>query len=439
MTSVMQSATAPVDAVHISEQSTELGRATIAVRDEVRPAKLPKIVSDAVGTTVLGELTSNTSSRPTAEVVGADSENITSSQHNLNAWNDSVVTKAPTEADTMRALFESIDADESGLLDKGEIKTLVKQMGDRMSAAQLSAAMLRMDPERTGGVTFDAFAKWWKYKTQEYRRDVRKKVAEIFALVDEDHSGILDKQEVGLMSKKIAKTFKTLEFDPPFDLDRDFSDMDADGEGSITYDEFEKWFKERTGDDEPDVPVLPEYMVGKIHTLTANPNRPSSAEAGSKNSAARSGTELWGFLRPRLKTLVFLQKQWGSLHDIYGVQKGGTMFEEAPIPKKIRDPDSSFSGWWDLCQVIFLMYVAYAVPIRVGFSVDVETGSIWFLIGVVIDIYFIVDLFMNFRTAYWKENGMLEVDPRAITINYLKTWFAIDLLSWWAPGAVKRP
>ena len=96
------------------------------------------------------------------------------------------------------------------------------------------------------------------------------------------------------------------------------------------------------------------------------------------------------------------------------------MFEEAPIPKKIRDPDSSFSGWWDLMQVIFLLYVAYAVPIRVGFSVDVKTGSIWFLIGVVIDIYFIVDLFMNFRTAYWKENGMLEVDPRSITINYLK-------------------
>ena len=29
----------------------------------------------------------------------------------------------------------------------------------------------------------------------------------------------------------------------------------------------------------------------------------------------------------------------------------GSMFEETPVPKRIRDPDSAFSGYWDMTQV----------------------------------------------------------------------------------------
>ena len=86
---------------------------------------------------------------------------------------------------------------------------------------------------------------------------------------------------------------------------------------------------------------------------------------------------MWDFLKPRLRTLVILQKQWGSVHDVYGMQKG-SMFEDAPVPKKIRDPDSSFSVYWDLFQIFFLVYVAYAVPARVGFQIELENWKFWF-------------------------------------------------------------
>jgi hypothetical protein len=55
--------------------------------------------------------------------------------------------------------------------------------------------------------------------------------------VDEDSSGILDKGEVALLLPKIKKKFRGVEFDPPFDLDRDFELMDADGEGEIDFEE----------------------------------------------------------------------------------------------------------------------------------------------------------------------------------------------------------
>jgi calmodulin len=106
--------------------------------------------------------------------------------------------KAKAQLTNMRELFDKVDTDGGGSLDKKEIKQLVKSMGDRMSAMQLNTAMEKMDPERSGGVTFPAFAKWWKYKQQEYRRDLRKKVREVFMTVDEDGSGVLDKDEVAL-------------------------------------------------------------------------------------------------------------------------------------------------------------------------------------------------------------------------------------------------
>ena len=197
---------------------------------------------------------------------------------------------------------------------------------------------------------------------------MRKKVAKVFHMLDEDGSGVLDKGEVGLLQKKINKKFRKvessrgrwrhllapsllshgmclsnwsvsrltvsthdgqIEFDPPFDLDRDFAAMDEDGEGTgrccesaagITYIHSAKFTADktnsclmqslsmnsrigsrcvvldwahlqlqpfqwracsaaplqmRTGDDDPDVPVLPEYMVQKIDALvtaSANPH-----------------------------------------------------------------------------------------------------------------------------------------------------------------------
>ena len=35
----------------------------------------------------------------------------------------------------------------------------------------------------------------------------------------------------------------------------------------MSYDDFEEWWKTRTGDSEPNIPVLPEYMVWQLEQL----------------------------------------------------------------------------------------------------------------------------------------------------------------------------
>jgi CRP-like cAMP-binding protein len=140
----------------------------------------------------------------------------------------------------------------------------------------------------------------------------------------------------------------------------------------------------------------------------------------------RSAKQLWDSLAKRLKLVVQLQKQYGEIHDMYGAST--SQFEEVPVPKTIRDPDSLFSGIWDLLQLIMLLLVCYYVPLRTGFSITVELWSYEFWQDAVIDVYFIIDIIIQFRTAYWTRSGVLEVDTTKIRNNYLTGWFLIDFV-----------
>jgi Ca2+-binding EF-hand superfamily protein len=155
-----------------------------------------------------------------------------------------------TEDEKLRRLFDETDTNGGGTLDMKEIRALCKKLGDRMSATAVQEAFDRMDPDLTGEVGFEAFRRWRKLKMDMYRRELRKNVREVFDMVDEDGGGTLDIDECATMMDKIAKNFKGVDFDPPFHLETDFAAMDVGGVGEVTWDEFQDWFMERTGDDE---------------------------------------------------------------------------------------------------------------------------------------------------------------------------------------------
>ena len=313
--------------------------------------------------------------------------------------------KRNAEEERLKAMFAQLDGDGSGTLDQREVRKMAKMMGDAMKPDQLRNAFAQMDKLNAGEVTFNQFKKWWFLKQEEERKDARKKARAIFDAIDIDNGGTLDKQEVGAMAKIIAKKFPKIKLDPPFDLDRDFAEMDEDGEGNVTYDEFDAWWRDRTGDDAPDIPVLPESMVKKINDLASSGSlvRPSPDHQFSAN-------ELWSYLRPRLKQLVDLQDMWGNLHNLYPTASTSSIFEDKPIPPGVRDPDSEMAGYWDLAQVFFLLYVCVTVPFRTSMDISIEYTQTEFWIDVVVDVYFIIDLYYGFITAYWTQQGVLELD-----------------------------
>jgi len=47
----------------------------------------------------------------------------------------------------------------------------------------------------------------------------------------------------------------------------------------------------------------------------------------------------------------------------------------------------------------------------------------------IIDFMFLIDIFITFNTEYMGENYEIETNRKKISINYLKGWFTIDIVS----------
>lgn len=52
------------------------------------------------------------------------------------------------------------------------------------------------------------------------------------------------------------------------------------------------------------------------------------------------------------------------------------------------------------------------------------------IFGIIVDLLFLVDIMVNFFSAYQMEDGFEQVDDRkTICINYIKGWFLIDIVA----------
>ena len=67
---------------------------------------------------------------------------------------------------TPRQVFDQLDEDKSGFLDRAEVEKasgwLGAGLGLIMSAAELDEQFSLMDPDGDGEVTFEEFDDWWK-------------------------------------------------------------------------------------------------------------------------------------------------------------------------------------------------------------------------------------------------------------------------------------
>jgi hypothetical protein len=94
----------------------------------------------------------------------------------------------------------------------------------------------------------------------------------------------------------------------------------------------------------------------------------------------------------------------------------------------IYHPDGVVRKRWDMVQVFALLYVALLVPFRTGFGIDLEPFHFEWWLELVVDLYFIADIALNFRTSF-DDDGVQELRPGAIAKSYLKGWLAIDVIS----------
>ena len=66
------------------------------------------------------------------------------------------------------------------------------------------------------------------------------------------------------------------------------------------------------------------------------------------------------------------------------------------------------------------------IPYRICFDATAE-GFLEY-VEMIIDICFILDIFVNFNTGFYLK-GLLKTGRKEIICNYIKTWFLIDVLA----------
>jgi potassium voltage-gated channel Eag-related subfamily H protein 8 len=79
-----------------------------------------------------------------------------------------------------------------------------------------------------------------------------------------------------------------------------------------------------------------------------------------------------------------------------------------------------------MCFIIIFSCVV--LPYRMV-TVSEDDDLTWEIINNLVDCFFVIDMILNFNTAFFNEDFVLIVDRKEICKHYLKTWFLIDLLA----------
>uniref|UniRef100_A0A3B4VF62 Voltage-gated delayed rectifier potassium channel KCNH4 n=1 Tax=Seriola dumerili TaxID=41447 RepID=A0A3B4VF62_SERDU len=93
---------------------------------------------------------------------------------------------------------------------------------------------------------------------------------------------------------------------------------------------------------------------------------------------------------------------------------------------------SVFKALWDWLILLATFYVAVTVPYNVSFTPydDTVTAARSTIVSdIAVEMLFIIDIILNFRTTFVSQSGQVVYEPRSICIHYATTWFFVDLVA----------
>ncbi|ELK27524.1 Potassium voltage-gated channel subfamily H member 2 [Myotis davidii] len=98
---------------------------------------------------------------------------------------------------------------------------------------------------------------------------------------------------------------------------------------------------------------------------------------------------------------------------------------------------SPFKAVWDWLILLLVIYTAVFTPYSAAFLLsdqdESQRGDCSYpcspltVVDLIVDIMFVVDIVINFRTTYVNTNDEVVSHPRRIAVHYFKGWFLIDM------------
>uniref|UniRef100_UPI00398E9288 voltage-gated delayed rectifier potassium channel KCNH4-like n=1 Tax=Pristiophorus japonicus TaxID=55135 RepID=UPI00398E9288 len=171
---------------------------------------------------------------------------------------------------------------------------------------------------------------------------------------------------------------------------------------------------------------------GKYHQGDAKEEekRKNKKNSGSHFSAARR----------QGRTVLYHLTSHLRKRDKNKVTLNNNMFENKPsLPEyKVASVQKSrfillhysmFKAGWDWLILLATFYVAVTVPYNVCFTESDDSSRSTTGSDIAVEMLFIFDIILNFRTTYVSQSGQVVYDARSICIHYGTTWFIVDLIA----------
>ena len=83
---------------------------------------------------------------------------------------------------------------------------------------------------------------------------------------------------------------------------------------------------------------------------------------------------------------------------------------------------------WDILILLLALVVSFTVPLEIAF-VELSGELSWQIMGYLIDLFFLVDIVIQFCTSYFSVEGEEVRDFKRIARRYVQGMFVIDFLS----------
>jgi CRP-like cAMP-binding protein len=112
--------------------------------------------------------------------------------------------------------------------------------------------------------------------------------------------------------------------------------------------------------------------------------------------------------------------------NIRGAHNSGSIPLLFPKDFLFSEFHGNFKKMWTLSVLLLVVYSAIIIPLELAFPGENFSSDVT---STVVDIIFIFDVVLSFRTTYVDPNGDEVFDKTLIKENYLKTWFPIDLMA----------
>jgi len=139
----------------------------------------------------------------------------------------------PDQLQVLKRAFDSFDQEKRGAVSTDIVSTIMKMMGHHVNRQILDQVIEEVDEDKSGELEFNEFVVLaQRFMNEEDEEEMKKELKEAFRLYDKNGEGFIP---TGVLREILSELDNNLSSE---DLDGIIEEVDADGSGTVDFDEF---------------------------------------------------------------------------------------------------------------------------------------------------------------------------------------------------------